>query len=531
MANALLVYRFGRLKPRKPRSGLNDISLGVYRRFILYHLVNGRQPKMPSPIRQASAGLDEHEGFFSRVLTKLNSLWVGSTYPLAGRGRNLSLHYTSDIARRLAPHIRLGNSVEIGKHAWLSTGSEDDHEIQVAIGDGCRIGARCTISAKNSIHLERDVVLESDVLVLDNNHAYEDVSIPITLQGTTPGGAIRIEEGCRIGAGVVVLCDKGKLVLGRNCVVTPDTVVTRSFPPGSVLSGNPARIVHSAGKPDLLPVPRGTRTEDGEPDIGSPSKTGPTTRAGQENNGSRSEVKDSDRDQIRYLRQAMNEQNAVGWIARLAGKLRAVWLARTYPFASFGKGTWLHYSCRIARSAAPYISLGDNVGLSHDVQLDVSANPRTYRPALILETGSGMQRRGMILARNRIHVMKDVMFGFSVLVLDHGLGEEECDFSTQQKARGGTIRIEDECWIGFGAVIVCDEGELVIGRHSVIGANSVITRSIPPYSVVAGDPPRIVKQYDFAESRWVLGCICPAVGSISEEAGSRMNTKAQASRA
>jgi len=40
-----------------------------------------------------------------------------------------------------------------------------------------------------------------------------------------------------------------------------------------------------------------------------------------------------------------------------------------------------------------------------------------------------------------------------------------------------------------------------------VGANSVVTRSIPPYSVVAGDPARIIKQYDFSEGKWVLGCI------------------------
>ena len=85
-----------------------------------------------------------------------------------------------------------------------------------------------------------------------------------------------------------------------------------------------------------------------------------------------------------------------------------------------------------------------------------------------------------------------------------------------QESQGGTIRIEDECWIGFGTVIVCEQGELVIGRHSVVGANSLVTRSIPPYSVVSGDPARIVKQYDFSQGKWVLGCIRPAASAGQE---------------
>ena len=41
---------------------------------------------MPSPTHQTS-GYEDHEGFCSRVLTKLNSLWVAATYPFAGKGR------------------------------------------------------------------------------------------------------------------------------------------------------------------------------------------------------------------------------------------------------------------------------------------------------------------------------------------------------------------------------------------------------------------------------------------------------------
>jgi acetyltransferase-like isoleucine patch superfamily enzyme len=104
------------------------------------------------------------------------------------------------------------------------------------------IGARNVISAKNHIHLERDVILATSVLIMDHNHAYEDVELPIRLQPATPGGRIRIEQGCWIGQGAAIVCDKGELVLGRNCVVAANALITRSFPPNSVIVGNPARL-------------------------------------------------------------------------------------------------------------------------------------------------------------------------------------------------------------------------------------------------------------------------------------------------
>jgi acetyltransferase-like isoleucine patch superfamily enzyme len=206
---------------------------------------------LPPSVHQTAPSFEDHQGFSARILTKLNSLWVTATYPFAGHGRRLSLHYASEISRRLAPQIRLGNSVVIGKHTWFHTWStprtDGKDEVKIVIEDNCRIAAQCTITAGNFIHLERDVVLAPNVLIMDHAHAYEDVSVPIRDQGTTPGGRIRIGEGCRIGQGAAILCsNKGELVLGQNCLVTPYAVVSRSFPPDSVLSGNPARLVQKS---------------------------------------------------------------------------------------------------------------------------------------------------------------------------------------------------------------------------------------------------------------------------------------------
>jgi acetyltransferase-like isoleucine patch superfamily enzyme len=206
---------------------------------------------LPPSVHQTAPSFEDHQGLFARILTKLNSLWVTATYPFAGHGRSLSLHYGSEISRCLAPQIRLGNRVVIGKHTWFHTWSnpsiDGEDEVKIIVEDNCQIAGRCTITAANSIHLERDVVLAASVLIMDHAHAYEDVSIPIRDQGTTPGGRIRIGKGCWIGQGAAILCsNKGELVLGENCSVAPYAVVSRSFPPDSVLSGNPARPMQKA---------------------------------------------------------------------------------------------------------------------------------------------------------------------------------------------------------------------------------------------------------------------------------------------
>jgi acetyltransferase-like isoleucine patch superfamily enzyme len=202
-----------------------------------------------------------------RGLTKLHSIWLTLTYPFASVGRNLSIHCTCRLRRPVAPAIRLGNSVTICKDSWLNVYGPALHRTEpaIVIDDNTWISPRCQISASNRIHLERDVLVAASVLIMDHNHAYEDTALPISKQGITGGGSIRIGQGCVIGQGAAIICPRGELTLGRNCVVGVNSVVTRSFPPYSVAFGNPARVIRQYDTAKKMWVPGSSRPADREP--------------------------------------------------------------------------------------------------------------------------------------------------------------------------------------------------------------------------------------------------------------------------
>lgn len=61
------------------------------------------------------------------------------------------------------------------------------------------------------------------------------------------------------------------------------------------------------------------------------------------------------------------------------------------------------------------------------------------------------------------------------------------------------VRIGSNAWIGRNVCVIGAS----IGKHSVIGANSVVLKDVPDYSVAVGNPARIIKQFDFSRQLWV----------------------------
>ncbi len=64
-------------------------------------------------------------------------------------------------------------------------------------------------------------------------------------------------------------------------------------------------------------------------------------------------------------------------------------------------------------------------------------------------------------------------------------------FETRNERSIGPVKIENDVWIGANVIILPN---VTIGEGAIVGAGSVVTKSIPPYSVAVGNPARIIKR-------------------------------------
>lgn len=69
----------------------------------------------------------------------------------------------------------------------------------------------------------------------------------------------------------------------------------------------------------------------------------------------------------------------------------------------------------------------------------------------------------------------------------------------EQPCTTAEIVVEDNSWIGANAVITAG---VKIGKHAVVAGGSVVTKDVPPYSIVAGNPARLIKKYNFETKQW-----------------------------
>ncbi|MBN7573937.1 transferase [Clostridium sp. 2-1] len=136
--------------------------------------------------------------------------------------------------------VILGNNIRIGDYSRiLCSGTVRNIGNGIKIGDNFGCGENCFFGAAGGIEIGNDVIMGQSVRFHSENHIFNDINVPIRLQGVTNKG-IKIGNDCWIGSGVVFL---DGVNVGNGCVIGANTLVNKDIPDNAIAVGSPVKII------------------------------------------------------------------------------------------------------------------------------------------------------------------------------------------------------------------------------------------------------------------------------------------------
>ena len=174
---------------------------------------------------------------------------------------------------------------------------------------------------------------------------------------------------------------------------------------------------------------------------------------------------------------------------------RPRWWARTFiiPFViKRGKGSIIRRKARLDIIPSKKITLGkksviEDYTIINNGMVDIFIGDYTH-------VTSRVKLVGPVTLGNYVTIGS----GAQITGLTHNYLDVTRPIAKQGVTPNRTV-VEDDVWIGGNS---CINQGITIGTHSIIASGSVVTKNVPPYSVVGGNPARILRQYDFEKQEW-----------------------------
>lgn len=123
------------------------------------------------------------------------------------------------------------------------------------------------------------------------------------------------------------------------------------------------------------------------------------------------------------------------------------------------------------------------------------------KPKIIIEDGTQIGHFSHIVAEKKVHIGKEVLIADKVYISDNNHEYKDVNISIMKQgiAFKKEVYIGDGTWIGENASILGAK----IGKHSIVGSNSVVLDDIGDYCIAVGSPAKVIKRFCFEKNEWI----------------------------
>lgn len=161
------------------------------------------------------------------------------------------------------------------------------------------------------------------------------------------------------------------------------------------------------------------------------------------------------------------------------------------------------------------LQIGNNCTIGENSLLTIN-NRTSADKQLIIGNNVYIGRDNFLSVGCNLQVCDYVITGnkCSMICSDHIIDEPLIPYALSGNNFNKSIRIGVNCWLGHD---VCILGDVTIGHGSIIGAKTVVLNNVPPFSMVVGNPGKVIKTYDFKTNTWQSGQINTESEYMDEE--------------
>lgn len=146
--------------------------------------------------------------------------------------------------------------------------------------------------------------------------------------------------------------------------------------------------------------------------------------------------------------------------------------------------------------------IGDSVRFLDNARIETVSfwRNQTFVPKLSIGENTTFEQNAHIIACGDLSIGSNCVFSAFVYVSDCNHVLDVSNWVMDNPLEYKNTKIGDYCFVGIGARIMPG---VHLGNHCVVGANSVVTKSFPDYSMVAGNPARLIKKFDPQTKQWI----------------------------